>query len=321
MRPNRCEYSLLTWSSAAKLGQKLLPLCLCSPPPPGELSASPQVLSCAHSPVFLEVHFGSANPTAEKTNSPTRGQHLSLSGLYSRPTQSSHLVQMFLGEFFPSSVSLGELIEIQLYPLVSLFDFMPWWQSAEYQHTRVISFMWNPRADQTSMGRQIRAFPGLGVLWSRTPTQGRERLWGVIYPECGVATWRVSSLNCSLNSSAFYYMKLIFFLKEEILSGKQKLGEHISMRTAPPRHPARKGGPWDSGRWSQRGAWRCEQEWRASFRPWSLCPPKGGFRIDTRHRGRSWEGTRGGHLFLEPQAWRWVPAPPVFKAQPKEGSG
>lgn len=178
MRPNRCEYSLLTWSSAAKLGQKLLPLCLCSPPPPGELSASPQVLSCAHSPVFLEVHFRSANPTAEKTNSPTRGQHLSLSGLYSRPTQSSHLVQMFLGEFFPSSVSLRELIEIQLYPLVSLFDFMPWWQSAEYQHTRVISFMWNPRADQTSVGRQIRAFPGLGVLWSRTPTQGRERLWG-----------------------------------------------------------------------------------------------------------------------------------------------
>ena len=48
-----------------------------------------------------------------------------------------------------------------------------------------------------------------------------------------MATWRVSSLNCSLNSSAFYYMKLIFFLKEEILSGKQKLGEHISMRTAP----------------------------------------------------------------------------------------
>lgn len=76
------------------------------------------------------------------------------------------------------------------------------------RHTRVTSFMWRLRADQTSLGRQIRVFPGLGVLWSRNQTQGRGRLWGVIYPGCGSGYTRVNSLNCSLNSSAFYYMHL-----------------------------------------------------------------------------------------------------------------
>ena len=46
----------------------------------------------------------------------------------------------------------------------------------------------------------------------------------------GVATQRVNSLNCSLNSSAFYYMHLYleveFFLKEEMLQ-ENKSQENI----------------------------------------------------------------------------------------------